>query len=252
MNKFIALMYHKLEDRPRGSYSITESEFKSQINWLKDEGFTIEGFAGLEKRLKENKFPDRYVVVTFDDGQKSDLRAAEILCEAGAQATFFLVKDLSQTKKNFLKEDEIKELAKLCSVGSHGVTHSPLSKMSPDQIKSELADSKKWLEDLTGDDIRAFSAPGGFITTSIVNQAVEMGYSLLGNSIEWWNYAPRTADKKIVNRIALRNTFTLSTLRKIVSGETSFFLRRRLRSNLLAIPKKLLSEDQVRRLLRLY
>jgi len=241
-------MYHKLEDHSTNRYSVSVSEFKTQLAWLKAEGFIIEGFAELEQRLVQNDFPQRYVVITFDDGHKSDLRAAEMLREVGAQATFFLTKELCQNRAGFLDDNEIKELSTLCSVGSHGVTHSPLSKISTDRMRLELAESKKWLEDLVGKTINTFSAPGGYITSHIVSHALNIGYSLLGNSVEWWNQALQVAVNRVVNRIAVRSSFLMPTFIRIVSGETTFFLKRRLRSNLLAVPKNLLSQSQIKRL----
>ena len=124
MSKFIALMYHSLREHPTGRYSLSFSEFNAQVAWLRSEEFIVEGFAELGQRLMQGGFPERYVVITFDDGHDSDLRAAEILRKVGAQATFFLTKEFCHTRKGFLDANGIKELSTLCSVGSHGVTHS--------------------------------------------------------------------------------------------------------------------------------
>jgi len=245
MSQFIALMYHSLKDPPTGGYSVSLSEFKAQLAWLKAEGFTIEGFAELERRLIQGDFPEHYIVMTFDDGHKSSLPAAEILREADAQATFFLTKEACQNRANFLSAHEIRELSTLCSVGSHGVTHLPLTKIGIGRLRWELAESKKWLEDLVNKPINLLSAPGGYINSRVVRHALDLGYSLLGNSVEWWNQTPQVAAQRVVNRIAVRSSFLMPTFKKIVRGERIFFLKRRLRSSLLAIPKTFLSGSGV-------
>jgi len=248
MSKFIALMYHSLGEPPKGHYSIRFSEFKAQLDWLRGEGFVIDGFRELERRLVRNEFPERYVVMTFDDGHKSDLRAAEMLRQVDAQATFFLIKDYARNRRSFLSESEIKELSTLCSIGSHGLTHSSLVDVSVDQAIWELAESKKWLEDLLGTVIDKFSAPGGHLSSVIVRRAFELGYCLLGNSTEWYNRSKQVKAKKLVNRIPVRSSFRMPLFAKVVRSATPFLLGRQLRSKLLYIPKKLLTQAQIERL----
>lgn len=245
MTSFMALMYHSLNDPPKGKYSLSSTQMTAHLEWLSGEGYVMEGFEGLEDRLRHGSFPERYVVMTFDDGHKSDLKAAEILRKFGAQATFFLTKDLCRTWKSFLDDNEIKELAKLCSIGSHGVSHTSMDQLTPQQVLSELTDSKKWLEDLSGSEITMFSAPGGNLTPAIRAQAQAAGYHLFGNSVEWWNKPASISASRIVNRFALRTSFTLPSFDRIVRGNVSFMLKRRLRSKFLAIPKRLLSPSQI-------
>lgn len=241
-------MYHSLHDPPKGKYSLSSSQMAAHLEWLSGEGYVMEGFEGLQKRLRLGSFPERYVVMTFDDGHKSDLRAAEILRKFSAQATFFLTKNLCRTWSSFLDDSEIKELSKECSIGSHGVSHTPMNQLTPQQVWSELTDSKKWLEDLSGHEITMLSAPGGNLTQAILAQAKAAGYQLFGNSVEWWNKPASVAARGIVNRFALRSSFTLRSFERIVRGDMSFMLKRQLRSKLLDIPKKLLSPSQLARL----
>ena len=245
MSRFVALMYHGLKDAPTGNYSISFKAFNAQLRWLKDEGYVVEGLPELEHRLEQNDFPQRYAVMTFDDGHKSDLRAAEMLRKQDAQATFFIVRDYSQNEKGFLNENEIRELSNLCSVGSHGITHAPISRMSLSEMQFELSESKKWLENVVGRRVDMFSAPGGFISSSVVRQARSLGYSLCGSSVEWSNEPGRVMDSRVVDRIAIRRSFLMPAFKKAVRGDLTFLLQRRLRSHLLSIPKRLLSSGQM-------
>jgi peptidoglycan/xylan/chitin deacetylase (PgdA/CDA1 family) len=251
MTTFMALMYHSMRNPPKGKYSLSSAQITAHLEWLSGEGYVVEGFDGLENRLRHGSFPERYVVMTFDDGHKSDLRAAEILRRFNAQATFFLTKDLCRNLNSYLKDNEIKELSKLCSIGSHGVTHTPMDQLTTQQIWSELTDSKKWLEDLCGSEITTFSAPGGHLTEPVLAQVRAAGYRLVGNSVEWWNKPASVSTRRIVNRFALRTSFQHPSFERIVRGDLSFMLRRQLRSRLLAIPKALLSQSQIDRLRKL-
>ena len=248
-NSFSVLMYHDIEETPQNQYSVSYKTFREHLSSLKSEGFVIEGFRELEKRLETADFPERYIVLTFDDGAKSSLKAADILREQGAQATFFLTKDFSDSSSSrYINAQEIKDLGKLCSIGSHGVTHRYLSKLSSSELETELVQSKRWLEDLLGRRISFLSAPGGFINEQVVRLATENGYTLLGNSVESKNTSKSIKKSKVVNRIAMRRHFDLSTFVKVAYCNPSFFLKRHIRTSLLNVPKILLSEAQIRSL----
>jgi peptidoglycan/xylan/chitin deacetylase (PgdA/CDA1 family) len=241
-------MYHYLSDRPTSRYGVSFSEFRRQLAWLQAEGFTIDGFPELRHRLVSGQIPDRYVVITFDDGHGSCLQAAECVREVGGQASFFLTKQFCESRPNFLNPAEIRTLAGLCSVGSHGVTHDPLSRISTAQLIEELQLSKRWLEDIVGADIDTLAAPGGFINSHVVDHAIGLGYSLIGNSTEWWNSPRRVAVSRVVNRVGMRDSFGFPTFARIAGGRHRFYLSRRLRSSLLAPPKRLLPRSLVKRL----
>jgi len=248
MSTFITLIYHSLAKASHSTYTVSSELFKTQLAWLRSEGCVIEGFDGLEQRLVTNQWPERYIVMTFDDGHNSNLQAAEILHKNGARATFFLTKQLCQTRDDYLSEQDIRALADLFQVGSHSVTHPYMAKLPPAQIRYELADSKAWLEDVTNKAVTAFSAPNGSINAKVIKLAMDAGYTLLGNSFEWWNHPSQVAAARIVNRIAVRRSFSMTAFATIVQQNTLFFLKRRIRSGLLLLPKALLTPEQIKRL----
>lgn len=246
--RFSCLMYHYLADEPDSRYWVSFRAFRRQLAWLTGEGFTIEGFPGLQRRLVSGEFPDRYVLLTFDDGHRSCLKAAEWIREAGGQASFFLTKEFCESRSDFLQQDEIRTLASLCSVGSHGVTHAPLSRISTAHLVEELRVSKRWLEDLIGDEVDTLSAPGGFISAKVVHHAQALGFRLLGNSTEWWNQAARVGATRVANRVGMRHAFGFETFTRIARAQIRFYVPRRLRSAILLPPKRLLPRPLVEQL----
>lgn len=253
MSRFISLMYHNLEDEPANNYSITPAVFQQQLDWLISEGYVVEGLPDLEQRLLRRRgIPARYVVMTFDDGHRSNLHAAEILCRAGAQATFFLTRDFCRQRPDFLRDSEIRELASLCSIGSHGVTHAPLSRISDEHVRAELAESKAWLEAVLGAPITTFSAPGGFINQNVLRQAIRLGYTLAGNSVDWWNEPPTVASRRLVNRVAIRQGMPLSVFKRVVEQDSTVLLQRRLRAGTLEVAKRVMPLQQYDQLSRAF
>ena len=248
MNRFISLMYHNLGSGQENRYTVSEATFGQQISWLVDTGYVVEGFPELARRLVCQEIPSRYVVLSFDDGHRSNLHAAEILRSTGAQATFFLTHDYCRQRADFLRDDEIKALANLCSVGSHGLSHAPLSRLGTPQLRSELAESRAWLEDLIGKPVTTFSAPGGFISPAVLRLAWSLGYTMAGNSVEWWNEAAVVARTRLVNRVTIRQGMALQSFIRAVEGAPSYLIGRRMRASVLGLVKRVVPLQQYERL----
>src|SRR5947207_1291423 len=148
-SRFACLTYHVIgsgEDQ----YTVSERQLRDHLTVLKQEAFTIEGFDGLETRLRANQaLPERYAVITLDDGDGSSLLAADVLQEYGCGATFFLTRDRSEKDSRFLRRPGICELRRRgFSLGTHGTSHRKLTFMPEKSCIAELAESKEWLEDV--------------------------------------------------------------------------------------------------------
>ena len=251
MKNFIALMYHSIGDYPGNAYNIDINNFKDQIFWLKSKGYIVEGFHDFIKRRNTNNWPNRYAILSFDDGYRSFLKAAEILNSTGFTATFFITKDWCKNRQNFLSELEIKELASIHEIGSHTLSHPNLTKIPQKSIHYELFESKKWIEDIIQRHTHSLSAPGGFINSKVIKIALEVGYKLIGNSKEWWNRMDYVLSSNVVNRVAIRRSYSLITFKNIVNININFFLKRRIRAYLLYLPKSILSDQRIRKINKL-
>ena len=69
MYQFIVLMYHNFSDKRQNKYTLDFKTFNNQLDKLLVDGFVIEGFDGLLKRIKSGEWPERYVLITIDDGE---------------------------------------------------------------------------------------------------------------------------------------------------------------------------------------
>ena len=245
-------MYHSLGDYPGNEYNIEKPIFNDQMNWLRSEGYTVEGFRDFNRRKITNKWPKRYVLLTFDDGYKSFSKAADILNGIGFTGTFFVTKDWCRNRRNFLSDLEIKELGSTQEIGSHTLSHPNLTLIPQKSIHYELFESKKWIEDIIQRRTQSFSAPGGFINSKVINIAHEVGYKLIGNSKEWWNRLDYVLSSNVVNRIAIRRSYSLTTFKNIINININFFLKRRIRAYLLYLPKSMFSDQQIRKINKLF
>jgi len=113
------------------------------------------------------------VLVTFDDGYDDHLEVVlPILQKYKAKATFFLLPKYfgkqntwdhrSKVILNHLSIEQAKKLVRAeQTIGSHGLTHNSLLKFSDLNLRNELIESKKMLEDLLQVEVNSFSYPYG-------------------------------------------------------------------------------------------
>jgi len=122
------------------------------------------------------------VSITFDDGYRDNLLcAAPILSGLGIPFVVFVVPAyILSRRKEYLTLPELKELASVpgCRIGSHGMNHKPLAELPPGELKRELLESRRWLEDQLGREVLAVSYPHGSASRGVREAAAEAGYAL--------------------------------------------------------------------------
>jgi len=243
----IVLMYHALyratstaeidgEDMP---YAVSESDFISQLDRItaREAGTFTVGHA-----------PD--VVITFDDGHRSNLEiAAPLLAERGLSAYFFVTSGFIDNRAGFMSPTQLRELSDVPGmiIGSHGVTHRFFADMSDSDAFEELADSRKSVENMTGKACESMSFPGGRYTSETLEMMRASGY------VQWFGsdtgivdvsqsftQAPaglsssganlsHMASKLPVRRVAIRQNTQLAEFDRMIAPDEAYYksLRRR-------------------------
>jgi peptidoglycan/xylan/chitin deacetylase (PgdA/CDA1 family) len=238
-DKFACLTYHHIGDQTN-QYTVSVQQFRTQLAFLQEAGYFVEGFEQLESRVVSKcSFPPRYAVLTIDDGHESAMAAAELLSKHSLNATFFVTRDLCLAKSGCIRTSQIQELRRAgFSVGTHGTTHKLLTQMPAGTCADELRESKEWLEDVLSEPVRYMSAPGGYVNSKVLSLAYAHGYTLAGTCREQMN-SIRVAVPGIVSRVNVRRSFSEATFKRLVQGSGAFYAFRQIRSAALWIPKEL-------------
>lgn len=240
------LMYHALEDEahPAGAkdageqlYVLQVSQFREQMEYLRREGYRT--FL-LEELQGAAEWPDKAVVLTFDDGHESNFTLAlPILQEYGFKAEFFITTGWIGTQF-FMTEEQILGLHQAgMGIGSHGVTHRFLSDLPTDEVQSELNDSYNLLKACIGLPIISMSYPGGRMNPNTHNMARAAGYSYICSSVP--RYHQQTAEQTLIHRFAVTAGGTLDAFAALLHGRGLNALR--FRHNLLATTKAVLGNN---------
>jgi peptidoglycan/xylan/chitin deacetylase (PgdA/CDA1 family) len=181
-------MYHAVHpsiemwetQKPAGRwYAVVASQFEAQMDYLAREGYSTV----LLQEFLSGQAPERSVVLTFDDGHKTNHSVVvPILRRYGFRAEFFAnVSFVGQS--NFMTWEQLRSLADVgMSVQSHGIKHNPMTRYSRDELIHELCGSREAIETHVGSKVKYFAAPGGFVDKRVCDEALAAGYEAVCNS----------------------------------------------------------------------
>ncbi|MDO8648440.1 MAG: polysaccharide deacetylase family protein [Candidatus Peregrinibacteria bacterium] len=112
---------------------------------------------------------------SWDDGYFSDLQLGDLLTEHGAKGTFYIC-PVAQHGQQMLTKEQARALSATHEIGAHSVTHPKLTKVSPEQARTEIRDSKTWVEEITGKPCTMFCYPYGDHNAAVASIVREEGY----------------------------------------------------------------------------
>jgi len=122
----------------------------------------------------ENK---RTVVTTsWDDGDRADLKLADLLHSRGIPATLYVPIE-PYLQRPALRLAELRMLVEAgFEVGGHGVNHEHMPSLSRERTLSIVRECKNRLEAAVGQQVRMFCYPGGHYTATTVRCLADTGY----------------------------------------------------------------------------
>ena len=159
------IMYHGVAENPPKWASngedlfIDPKNFEEQMKYIKEHNYeTI-----FVEDIENNHSGGVTLILTFDDGYEDFYtNVLPILKKYNLKANLYVITN-SINKKDYLSEEQLKEIAdsKLVSIGSHTHNHNVLKDLSEEQIEYELKTSKEILEKIINKKVRTISYPTG-------------------------------------------------------------------------------------------
>ncbi|URZ07199.1 polysaccharide deacetylase family protein [Clostridium felsineum] len=211
------LMYHWIEDGKGDELKVSKEKFKSEMEIVKQSGYTPISFDELYEFMNNKKpFSIKPILITFDDGYEDNyVNAYPVLKELGFKATIFTITDLINTCP-YLSDKEIVELSKNnIAVESHAASHSKLSLLSYDNQYSELKRSKERLEGILHKQEYYLAYPFGKYNKDTMEIAKKLGYRLAACTKE--GNASLSDGFYELKRIYISNNYNLEQFRKIIN-----------------------------------
>ncbi len=143
------------------------------------------------------------VIVTFDDGGVSAMRAADLLEDARLRGRFFVTASYVGSR-GFVDRRDLGDLhARGHVVGSHSCTHPlRMGHCTWPRLLDEWVRSRAILSEILGTAIEEASVPGGDLAPDVVRAAAEAGYARLFSS------EPSAVERRAFG-LALQGRFTV-------------------------------------------
>jgi len=168
------LTFHSLDDRS-SVISFSSQVFRRGMARLYESGYqTLSLLGAVDYLRRDAPFPGRSFVITFDDGYQTVYdEAFPVLQRYSMSATVFLTvgekgavqpgaRLPSLEGRSMLSWHEIREMQRWgIDFGAHTLTHPDLTRLSFDQLETEVCDSKAIIENALSAKAASFAYPYG-------------------------------------------------------------------------------------------
>lgn len=181
------LVYHALTadetQLPGDDWTVTADKFRSDLQAIKDMGFTPINSTDLyEVRLGLKELPAHPVWVTFDDGYENNYTIAfPILQELGYKAEIFVVTSLVGStpeggQPHFSWEQaQQMENSGLVAISLHGYTHVSMMEQTPTQRAAQISLGFSDIEQHLGQrKVHCYCYPGGDFDAQTLQQLTDL------------------------------------------------------------------------------
>lgn len=117
-----------------------------------------------------------FVTTSWDDGDRSDLKVAELLARRGLPATFYITAG-NVTNGSGMVPTQLCELSRSgFEIGAHTMTHPVLTDLDDESVTREVTESKHFLQAILGKEVTAFAYPKGRCNARVVARVKGAGY----------------------------------------------------------------------------
>lgn len=184
------LMYHVIGDDngPMQELFVSPAVFRQQMEYLEEQGYHTITLKQLYQHWTQGQpLPPNPIVLTFDDGYRSVYEHAyPIMQQHGFVGVLFIYVN----KFNYANSMTVEQLKELLEqgyeLGSHTVSHLDLTRLSREKLAYEVAESKKKLEEMFGEEIVSFCYPAGRYNQQVVEQVQQAGYGIAVTTEYGW------------------------------------------------------------------
>jgi peptidoglycan/xylan/chitin deacetylase (PgdA/CDA1 family) len=182
------LCYHRFGDK-QAKMVVSPGEFAAQMDYLAEQGYRVVPLSAVVEFLAGRRaLPRKAVVITMDDGYRSNYRYAyPVLKRHGFPATIFLYTDFLGGGAA-LRPEEMREMlaSGLVDIQSHSKTHSNLGQPAAEEdnaayarrIEQEIRVPAERIRQVLGAPVHAFAYPYGDTNHQVIARLEAGGYHL--------------------------------------------------------------------------
>ncbi len=145
---------------------------------------------------------DKVVALSFDCAWGTEHTEAILtaLERENVPATWFMVQFWTEKYPEYVRKID----AAGHEIGTHSATHSYMSRLSADEIRSELSASAQAITAVTGKDVELFRPPYGDYNDTLIATAEEEGFISVQwdvDSLDWKNLSAQDIAMRVINGV---------------------------------------------------
>lgn len=177
------MMYHDILPEKQVFFDVTPAEFEAHLRLIQEKGLTPISLDQLVTHLQTGlPLPEKPILLTFDDGYEGHYKYVyPLLKKYNYPAVFsvYTAKVGRPDNRPGMTWAQLKEMAAdpLVTIASHSVSHAIMPPLPDEQLQTELADSKRILEQQLGISIRYFTYPEGKYDARVAEAVKQAGYA---------------------------------------------------------------------------
>jgi peptidoglycan/xylan/chitin deacetylase (PgdA/CDA1 family) len=177
------LTYHRVHTLPavgQPDLIVDPATFAAELQALHEGGYhTVTQAQLFDALYRGAPLPSKPVLISADDGYVDDVRTIlPDLERMHMVATFFVITGRT-SEAGFLTDAQIRALDRAgMDVGDHTAHHLDLSQLTPAELESETAGSRRALQAILGHPVYSFAYPFGAYDDAVVRAVSAAGFTL--------------------------------------------------------------------------
>jgi peptidoglycan/xylan/chitin deacetylase (PgdA/CDA1 family) len=213
------LEYHVLGHPPEGApypeLYVGRTDFEKQMDWLEERGYEAVTLEQVQEAwYGKGTLPPKPIVISFDDGYRPQFTfALPTLRKHGWAGVLNLKAAGSELYGSNVKA----MLAAGWELAAHTIHHLDLTELGPEELKEEVAGSRKILEEEFDVPVDNFCYPAGRFDETVIQAVEAAGYK--GATTEISGFAEKSKPYELARLEILRETHVGGLAEDLKNGE---------------------------------
>ncbi|MBM3247990.1 MAG: polysaccharide deacetylase family protein [Candidatus Omnitrophica bacterium] len=173
------LAYHHVDEVIHSdSPTVLTDNFARQMEFISSRGYKVLTLDEVIEAIRAGKrLPRNSLAITFDDGYANNyIYAYPVLKKYNFPATIFIITGKDASDGFISREQMLQMQENNIFFGSHSKSHQYLPELKDEQLRDEIFNSKKELEEKINSEVKYFCYCFGGFSDKIIDMVKEAGY----------------------------------------------------------------------------
>jgi peptidoglycan/xylan/chitin deacetylase (PgdA/CDA1 family) len=213
------LEYHVLGHPPEGApypeLYVGRTDFEKQMDWLEKQGYEAVTLEQVQEAWYHGgTLPPKPVVISFDDGYRPQFTFALPTLRKHGWAG---VLNLKAAGSELYESNVRAMIAAGWELAAHTIHHLDLTELGPEELKEEVAGSRKILQEEFNVPVDNFCYPAGQFDETVIKAVEEAGYA--GATTEISGFAEKGKPYELARLEILRSSHVAGLAEDLKNGE---------------------------------